>query len=679
MEKYTSRPEQDLRERNFEAEEWPSERVRTLLLYRIKTQTPRRFAKILAQQHHYYSRLVMRSPAYCLLLALTFTPIFALSEVTSVEIHQRENIAGNDYEALSGRLHFAVDPDHPRNRAVADLNLVTRDADGRVRFSSDFRLLKPQEGAPEAVAAWVEIPNRGSTSKLSEFMIQHRFAMLEVGWEFDVPPAPDRLSIEVPVAREKDGSPLQGIVEAIFVLEDAEEQVTVTDLAIYPPVDPEGPDSRLIVRERGDRPGGREIPRERWSLKEHVVTLDKPFQPGLTYEIRWLAENPPVAGLGLAAIRDAVTWLKDKHESLAPVPHAYAFGTSQCGRFLRDFVYQGFNTNEAEGIVFDGIMAHIAGAGRLDLNRRWSTPRELALYRTASYPFADNAHPDPLSGLKEGILENPRVAHRPRMFYTNTSAEYWGAGRVAALVHTEPTGLTDIALPDDVRLYVFAGAQHGPSAFPPQAPAEDGLLSNPVDFRPSLLALRLAMHRWISEGIAPPDSAYPKIGNGTLVPSTEVNFPDLPGVPSPKHLEAGLRVANPLHPNGAAVGTELHLMVPQVDADGNELAGIRLPEVAEPLATATGWMFRPPSMGAPNELLPVLRGMWLPFSLTQEQRSVNKDPRLSRQERYRDREEFLEKTRNAAAALVTKGYLLPEDVEEAVKKAAERWDWSSTL
>lgn len=619
----------------------------------------------------------MRFPAFPFFIALVLTPLSAHSEVTSVEILEREHIEGTDYEAVSGRLHFAVDPEVARNRAIVDLDLAPRDANGQVRFSSDFRLLKPQDGASSAIAAWVEIPNRGSTSKLSEFMIQHRFAMLEIGWEFDVPAAPGRLRIEVPVAKEKDGSPLRGVVEAIFVLDEAEDQFTVTDLATYPPVDPEGPDSRLILRERGDRPGGKEIPRDQWSLEGNVVTLHQPFQPGLTYEIRWMAENPPVAGLGLAAIRDAVAWLKDPRKSPAPVAQAYAFGASQCGRLLRDFVYQGFNTDEADRPVFDGIMAHIAGAGRLDLNRRWSTPRELALYRTTSYPFADAAHPDPVSGFNEGILENPRVTHRPRMFYTNTSAEYWGAGRVAALVHTDPAGLTDIALPDEVRLYVFAGTQHGPSTFPPQAPAEGGLLSNPVDFRPSLLALRLAMHRWINDGIAPPESAYPTIEDGTLVPSSEVNFPELSGVPSPLQLKAGLRVANLLHPNGAGAGAELPLLVPQVDADGNELAGIRLPEVAVPLATATGWMFRPPSMGAPNELLPVLRGSWIPIPLTQEQRSVNKDPRLSRQERYGDREEFLEKTRNAAAALVTKGYLLPEDVEESVEKAAERWDWSA--
>jgi Alpha/beta hydrolase domain len=618
----------------------------------------------------------MHLPAHSLLLALAFIPISARCEVISVEILQRENIVGSDYETLRGRLHFAVDPDHARNRAVADLDLVTRASDGLVHFSSDFRLIKPQEGAPAAHAGWVEIPNRGSTSGLRDFMIQHRFAMLEVGWEFDVPPAADRLSIAVPVAREKDGSPLRGIVEAIFVLDDAENQVPVTDLEIYPPVDPEGPDSRLIVRERGDRPGGREIPRDQWSLSGHVVTLREPFQPGLTYEIRWLAENPPLAGLGLAAIRDATSWLKNKDTSLAPVPHAYAFGASQCGRLLRDFVYQGFNTDEAEGAVFDGIMAHIAGAGRLDLNRRWSTPRELALYRTASYPFADNAHLDPVSGLKEGILENPRVTHRPRIFYTNTSAEYWGAGRVAALVHTDPAGLKDTALPDNVRLYVFAGTQHGPSAFPPQAPAEDGLLSNPVDFRPSLLTLRLAMHRWISEGIAPPESAYPKIADGTLVPASQIKFPDLPGVPSPKNLQAGLRVANTLLAKGARAGTELHLLVPQVDADGNELAGIRLPEIAVPLATATGWMFRPPSMGAHNELLPVLRGSWIPFPLTQKEREKSKDPRPSRQERYSDRETFLQQSRAAAVALAQDGYLLPEYVDEAVELAAERWDWS---
>jgi hypothetical protein len=619
--------------------------------------------------------MIFRHP-FLLAAAAILLPLQPLrSEVTKVEITERRDIADTDYEEISGRLHFAVDPAHPGNRGIVDLDLAPVEADGRVAFSSDFRLLRPVEGAPAPVAAWMEIPNRGSRSAMGKFMIAHRFAMLEVGWEFDVPTDSDKLRIQVPVAREKDGAPVRGLVEAIFIVDEPHDTFTVTDLAEYLPVDPAGPGTRLAVREKGQLPGGRGIPRESWTLEKNTLTLEGGFEPGRTYEISWLAENPPVAGLGFAAIRDAAAWLKHDPDSLAPVPHLYAFGASQCGRYLRDFVYRGFNTDTSERIALDGIIPHIAGAGRLDLNRRWSTPRELALYRAASYPFADTAQRDPVSGLNEGLLENPRVTHRPRVFYTNTAAEYWGAGRVAALAHTDPEGKRDLTLPDDVRLYVFAGTQHGPSAFPPTSPGAGAPFANPVDFRPALLALRLAMHRWVSEGIAPPPSAYPRLSDGTLVPAAEVAFPAIPGVGSPRGLQAGLRMANPLYPDGGGAGQALPLLVPQVDADGNDLAGIRLPEIAVPLATATGWMFRPAEMGAPDELLPVLRGSWIPFPMTKADRETTGDPRRSREERYDDAADFLGQTRAAAEALVKSGYLLPEDVDEAVEKARERWDW----
>lgn len=597
--------------------------------------------------------------------------------VEKVEILKRVDVADTNYEEIGGRLHFSIDPNHPRNREIADVALAPTDERGRVVFFSDFILTRPRsEGGIDA--AWLEVPNRGGRSSERKFLMDRGFTILEVGWEFDVPEGENRLNIEVPVAKDGDGGAIRGVVESIFVVNETTEKFTVTDLAMYPPVESEGEDSRLVVREKGDTPGGAEVPREKWSLEGNVIGLEGGFRPGLTYAISWLAEGPPVAGLGYAALRDAAVWLKDEAASLAPVRRVYGFGSSQCGRLLRDFVYQGFNTDEQERIAFDGMLPLIAGAGRVDLNRRWSTPRELALFRTASYPFADVALPDPVSGLEEGILENPRVTHRPRIFYVNTAAEYWGAGRVAALVHADSRGDRDLVLPDEVRVYAFAGTQHGPAKFPPDAPVEGAPLANPVNFKPSIQALRLALHRWVSEAEEPPPSCYPRFDDATLVRASEVKFPDLPGVPSPKGLTAGLRMHNPRYLNGAGAGEPLPLIVFQVDRDGNDLGGIRLPEVAVPLATATGWMFRPPAMGAPDELLPVLRGSWIPFALTREEREKSGDPRLSIAERYGSRADYLAASREVAESLVARGYLLPEDLEEVMESAAERWDWRQT-
>ncbi len=596
------------------------------------------------------------------------------AEVVRVEIIKRSDAAATGYEEILGRLYFEIDPAHPRNRIIADVELAPINAAGRVEFSSDLRILKPKEASRSNGAAWVEIPNRGGKSSLSSFITQHGFTMMQVGWQFDAPAQGDKMRITVPAARQKDGTPLRGVARTTFTPDKRAEQYTLGHLADYPPVDIDGPDSRLFARTVSAFLDGKELPRSKWRLEGQCVTLKGGFEPGKTYKIAYLAENPPVAGLGLAAIRDAVAWLKRDKSSLAPVRHAYAIGGSQCGRLLREFVYLGFNTDERDRQAFDGVMAHIAGAGRLDINRRWSAPRKTAVYETTSYPFADTAQTDPVTGIKEGVQENPRVTHRPKIFYTNTASEYWSGGRVAALVHTSPDGKRDIPLPDNVRCYFFAGTQHGPAAFPPKAMAEDGQLANPVSANPVVLALRLAMHRWVAEGTLPPASAYPKLSDGTLVPVSKVRFPSLAGIVSPRNAKAGVRLRNPLWPNGAGVGAKLPLPVPQVDADGNELAGIRMPDVSVPLGTCTGWMFRPASMGAPKELVP-FRGFWLPFAITRKQREQLRDPRPSIEERYASKEVYLARVNAALEKLIKQGYLQAEDLEPLLKQYGERWDW----
>jgi hypothetical protein len=599
---------------------------------------------------------------------------WASAEVVRVEITQRSDMGATGYEQIVGRLHFEIDPAHIRNRVIADVDLAPRNAAGRVAFSSDLCILKPKEAGRSNGAAWVEIPNRGGKSGLTSFVARHGFTVMQVGWEFDVPAQAGKLRIEVPAARQKDGKPLRGVVRATFTPNKRVDRVTLGDLADYPPVDASGPDSRLIARAAMAFPDGRELARNQWRLEGQRVTLEGGFEAGKTYEVAYLAENPPVAGLGLAAIRDAVAWLKHDAGSLAPVRHTYAFGSSQCGRLLREFVYLGFNTDEHERPVLDGVMAHIAGAGRLDINRRWSTPRTVAAFETASYPFTDTAQPDPVSGIAEGLQENPRVKHRPKIFYMNTAAEYWGAGRVAGLSHTSPDGQRDVPLPDNVRSYFFAGTQHGPAPFPPTAPAKGAPLANPVNAGPVVVALRLAMHRWVTEGALPPPSAYPKLSDGTLVPVSKVCFPAVPGIPSPRTATGGPRLANPRWPHGAGGGTELPLLVPQVDADGNDLAGIRLPDVRVPLASCTGWRFRPVARGVSQELIP-LQGSWILFAATRGQREQRGDPRPALEERYATKEAYLACVSEALQHLVQQGYLQAEDLEPMRKQAEARWDW----
>src|SRR6185369_2285732 len=371
--------------------------------------------------------------------------------------------------------------------------------------------------------------------------------------------------------------------------------------------------------------------------------------------------------------RDTTAWLKNEPDALAPVKYAYGFGSSQSGRFLRSFLYEGFNTDEHNRQVFDGVMAHIAGAARLDLNARWSTPTSLAVHDATSFPFADASLRDPLTGAQDGELDNPRMAgHVPKVFYTNTPVEYWGTGRVAALVHTTPDGKHDLPLPDNVRVYFIAGTQHSPARFP--ADVTNGQqVDNPIDYWWTMSALLLAMHKWVKEGAPPPPSLYPRLQDHTLVPARSVAFPAIPGVASPRALTAGVRTANPRFEGGAGAGAPLPLLVPEVDEDGNERAGIRLPEVAVPLATYTGWNFRKPAIGAPDELVSLL-GSSILFPATRAARAATKDPRRSIEERYRSQDEYLARVEQAADALVKAGYLLVDDEPRMLQRASDQWD-----
>ncbi len=594
--------------------------------------------------------------------------------VVRVEVTNRSDLGNTGYEQIVGKLHFEIDPALPGNAVIADVKLAPLNGSGKVSFSSDLRILKPKDSAKSNGAVWVEIPNRGGKAALGTWITKPGFTVLNVGWEFDLPPQPDKLRLEAPAARNPDGSAIRGVVSAVFTLDKPTDEYVITDLEVYPPVDIDGPDSRLIIRDRAANPGGSEVPRGEWTLNGNRLRLKGGLKLGKAYEISYVAEAPPVAGLGYAAIRDAVAWLRHAPDSPVAVKSVYAFGSSQCGRFLRDMLYLGFNTDEVGRPVFDGVISHIAGAGRLVLNQRWSTPRSQSGFYTASYPYADTAQKDPVSGHAEGILENARMKHTPKLFYINTAAEYWGAGRVAALTHTDPTGTKDISFPANVRSYFFASTQHGAASFPPTALVEGAPLANPVSSASATTALRMALHEWVTEAKEPPPSVHPKFSDGTLVPASEVKFPKVPGMGSPQALTAGNRLPNPLWPNGAGAGTALPLFVPQVDADGNDLGGIRMPDVAAPLGTGTGWVFRPASLGSPNELV-MLRGAWIPFAKDKAVREAAQDPRLSLEERYSSKEAYLAKVKEASEQLVKQRFLTDEDVATQLKQAEQRWDW----
>ena len=352
--------------------------------------------------------------------------------------------------------------------------------------------------------------------------------------------------------------------------------------------------------------------------------------------------------------------MKKGAEGFPAAKQTVAWGSSQSGRFLRTFLYYGFNADERGAQVFDGVMAHIAGAARLSINEREGTPNALSMWTATGFPFADSAMRDPVTGVTDGLLENPRARqHQPKIFYTNSAVEYWGGGRSAALVHTAPDGRSDLRLPDNVRVYYLTGAQHSPARFPPRV-TQGQQAENPVEYWWTLRALLVAMDGWVREGRQPPPSRYPRLADATLVAADKIAFPALPGVSSPKGIP-GMRIGDKALP----------LLVPQVDHDGNELAGIRTPEISVPLATYTGWNFRRPEIGGPALLVSLMGGS-MPFAPRQAVRAAG-DPRPTIEERYPTEAAYTAAVRSAAETLVGDRYLLAEDVPPVMKRAAEQW------
>ena len=619
----------------------------------------------------------------------------ARAEVSRVDLTVRRDVLGGQsfgttgpYEHLAGRIHFTIDPRNPRNAVITDLDRARVNADGLVELSADLVILTPKDPARGNGSVFLEVVNRGRKLAMAGFnagsaagdltteaefgdglLLRRGFTIVWVGWEFDAPRGANLMGIDVPVAEG-----VTGLVRGLLVPTEAGEIATFGDLQGYRSADPRSAQNALAVVDHRTGAQRRLIPRERWRLDGNRVTLDGGFEPGSRYELAYVAEDPPVAGLGFAAVRDTIAWIR--HHPGAPVSagQAVAFGRSQSGRFLRDFLYHGFNTDEDGRQVFDGVLVHIAGSSRTNLNRRWPTTVSQGMFTATSFPFADARMLDPASGAEDGLLENVRVGdHRPKVMYTNTSVEYWGGGRVAALLHVAPDGSRDLDLDANTRVYLLAGSQHGPSVFPP-AVTSGAQLNNPNDYGWAMRALLVAMERWVRDGASPPPSRYPSLTDRTLVPVAEVAVPVIPGFASPRQLSAGVRVANDLLDGAGAPGEPLPLLVPQVDADGNETAGILLPDVAVPVATHTSWNHRRPAIGSPDQLYPLL-GSYIPFPWTEADREEAGDPRPSITRRYTSREEYLGHVGLWAVSLVQDGYLLADDLAAIDAAARDQWDW----
>ena len=651
------------------------------------------------------------------------------ARVLRVEVASRSDVLGGQsfgsvgaYERIKGRVHFAVAVANAHNRRIVDLDKAVNAKNGEVEFWSDFVLVRPKEMARGNGSMLLEVPNRGrsriirlvdggdwdlSQSAGDGWLLARGYTIVALGWQWDTT-GDDALRMSAPVAKDH-GKTIHGLLRGDLMPSKAMDDIPLGHLIVgsiggseYPVAAPDDPRNTLTVR--NSRTAERAvIPRAQWRFGHVVggkfedsnrhIHLAGGFQPGKIYEYVYAVDDPVVAGLGFAAVRDFASYAKQDKEAIAPAARVIAEGISQNGRFLRDFLYQGFNADEQGRKALDGVLAHVAGAGRGSFNYRFAQPSRDAqptssvFFPTDIFPFTDGEEVDPAASRKVafGLLDLAFLEKVvPKIFFSNTSYEYWG--RAASLIHTSADGKRDVPLSKEVRIYHYTGLQHFSGPFPP-AKEEDDLFGqqpqSPLPIRYFWRAMIQNMDQWVRGTGTPPESRYPRIADGTLVPLEKYTFPSIPGVQRPHevneawHLDFGpdwregvLSVQPP------KVGAAFPVLVPQTDEDGNERAGVRLPEVSVPLATYTGWNLRDPSIGAADQRVS-FEGSFLPFAKTAEQRKKNGDPRKAVGERYSGRDDYLKRFGAALDELVRQKYLLEDDRGALMKLGEQEWEYAN--
>jgi hypothetical protein len=627
------------------------------------------------------------------------------------------------YELIEGVMHFAVDPRLPANSVICDIDKAPRDGRGLVEFSSDFWLLQPADSTRGNATLLMEVVNRGRPRMIADFnrvesdtaprpdtvgdafLFRHGFTLGAVGWQWDVIKTPEVLGLAVPTAVNDAGQPLGARV--IWELQPYRWQpdALLANRVHHPYVaaDPSDPSAVLTVREWMYGPRTT-VPRERWRfardeggrpvMADTHLWIEGGFEAGRIYELIYRSCISPVVGAGLLAYRDATSFLRyasrmEGNPAAGTVRHTLGYGASQSGRFLRHSLYLGLNVDEAGRIVNDGVLPHIAGARRGEFNHRGGQPSlQSATSPGVGMPFSWADQTDPLTGETDGLLRRQRAAGGvPKIIATNTSAEYWRGD--AMLSHTSIDGTEDIDPPENVREYLFASTQHMRGVVPlidqmALSGAHGANKFNAVDYAPLLRAALLNLLTWVRDGIAPPRSVVPRLASGTARPSAEViaafiglpatTLPEPATLPFMRRLDFGNKAPVGVMRYPATMGKRYPSLVSTVDADGNEVAGIRMPDVSVPLATYTGWNPRHPTSGGLGQLLSML-GSTIPFAATSAQRLILHDPRPSLEERYASRDEYAARVRDAAVSLVHERLMLRDDLELVLAAALERYDY----
>ena len=619
--------------------------------------------------------------------ALLFIAQVASAEVVRIDVRSREDFG--THERVIGRVHYAVDPKLPQNQAVTDLAAAPRNAAGTVEFAGDLLIFLPKPSANARGTVFLEVVNRGRDQSLGlmsearqrdlapenwnlgdRFLLEQGFTVAFLGWQFDVQ-AGDGLTLSVPTA------PVNGVVRASAVTVSRSGPGGWLGLS-YCASDASQPDATLTFRSViVAQPTV--LARESWQFAPDGCSVRRPagFDAGLN-EVIYRATGSPVAGLGLAAVRDFASYLKHGgavttlRENPALMRRVIGFGYSQSGRFLREFVRDGFNQDERGRAAFDGLMIASAGAGGGSFNHRFASPGQagnsvLSIFRPVDLPpFND-----------DGLLAKATAASVvPRIFYTFSSTEYWA--RAGSLTHTNETGTADVPLAPTSRLYFLSGTPHASGGLPP-APQQTRYSLNFAQQRWVLRALLIDLDKWLT-GTDPPPSRYPTIARRQLVPRESVRFPKVPSLPFAEYMpgvwrmDYGVEYATTrvITREPPSLGEPYPVLVPQVNADGNDEGGIPSPEVAVPLGTHTGWNVSTFQLSGLRYLAGLV-GSFQPFARTKAEREQSGDSRPSIEERYASRQEYLQRVRRVATDLVRERFVLQDDVEGVVQQAERTW------
>jgi len=630
----------------------------------------------------------------------------AYARVTEINIVAVEPFAdsasfGNAgaYERVRGTFKGELDPADTRNKAIVNIDKAPRNAAGRVEYEADFFLLRPVDAARGNGKLIYDVTNRGrkyihwrlmdartkSTAHANDpralddagngLLFRMGYTFVWSGWDPDAPRSNNGMSMK-PVVATDNGKPIVRVIRDELV-NGTRSALRETFRLTHHAATTDQSQAKLTVRRR-ESDTRTEVPASGWAyVNDREIRLlpegTKPEQ-GSIYEFHYPAKDPRVLGIGMAAVRDLVSFLRhdnaDAKGAANPargIKATLGFGVSQSGRFLRDFVHQGFNQDERARKVLDGALAHTAGVGGVFLNAEFGQPArtntqfEDHMMPENAFPFSTARMTDPVTGKTGGLMRGD--GFDPLWMETNTSTEYWQKG--ASLLVTDPLGTRDVELPSNARAYLIAGTQHGGQAWMRSTPGNCVNPRNPHSPTPALRALLVALSEWV-DGKAPPPSLTPRLKDNTLVAVQKHAFPAIPGVAVARRVnefgvltdwtKPAMDMSKPYRP-----------LITNVDADGNEIAGIRLPDIAVPLGTYTGWnLYKAPYVE--GELCD-RDGTYIPFAATRAEREAKKDPRPSLEERHGSHAAYVAKVEEAARKLVSTRTLLQEDAERLVARA----------